>query len=357
LPCCVESWTRWLWSSAGTRIRIEIVEMPAEAAGGRESAVSLEGFVVAGPGVVDSFMLGTVAHEVGHQWWADCVFAVGPNAVLLTEAMAQYAALRATEALHGAAAADEHRWRGYPGESLLAGRRGYLAIARAGLDTPLTAPPQTSLLPSTKGMLVHDLFARTIGRDRFRGFLVQFVRAHAFEDVTWDTFVADATAAFGDAATTFIDESYGRTAVPSLAEASVGRLEEIPMVAPLGRALALVRSGGGDFVSAARETLAPHPDAAPERQFILDALLADDALNRGDQVAARMHLRATLDAASPVREFLPFVHVQLATIAATAGDREAMRRAARAAIAADAALVAPTGWSLAARELLASRPR
>ena len=47
------------------------------------------------------------------------MFATGRANSLLTEAMAQYAALRAAEAICGAEAAKEFRWRGYPGKVTL----------------------------------------------------------------------------------------------------------------------------------------------------------------------------------------------------------------------------------------------
>jgi hypothetical protein len=97
---------------------LEIVEMPPLPAGDADSGTSLEGFIVAGHAQMDSFNLAFLAHEIGHQWWADCVFATGKASSLLTEAMAQYAALRAVEAVYGAEAAKEFRWRGYPGTSM-----------------------------------------------------------------------------------------------------------------------------------------------------------------------------------------------------------------------------------------------
>lgn len=400
---------------------LEIVEMPSQAAGGRDSAVSLEGFVVVGPGVMDSFMLPIVAHEVSHQWWADCVFGVGPSSVLLTETMAQYGALRATEAIHGERAAAEFRWRGYPGESLLAGGRGYLSLLVADLDTPLTSPALASTLPVTKGLLVHDLLSRTVGPERFREFLKAFIGAHAFEDVTWRAFITEATATFGDRVGTFVRDWYEQKGIPeltiswsqqngqlrgtivqtplqysgsielavngtdrrSLLSVSIAgertefslavdfmvssvqldpnykiphhtaeRMAEAHVVSPLARALKVMRTGGTDFLSAAKETLSPSAGAPVERSFLLEALLAEDALERGDEESARTHLRAALASPHHVREFLPGLYYQQAVLAATIGDRDLMRRAATAAIDADAALVAPTDWGRAARELL-----
>jgi hypothetical protein len=138
---------------------------------------------------------------------------------------------------------------------------------------------------------------------------------------------------------------------------SAERIAAAAVVAPLGRALQLMRTGGGDFLSAAKETLSPAAGAPPERQFLLEALQADDALERGEHERAKSHLRAALGAASAVREFLPALYYHQAWLAAADNDRELMTRAATAAIETDAMLIAPTGWSLAARELLMMRVR
>jgi len=168
---------------------LEVVEMPTGAMGGTENGTSLEGFVVVGSDIIERAGLATLAHEISHQWWTDSVFAVGPGAVLLTEAMCNYGALRAFEGIHGERAAAEGRWRGFPGESLFAGGRGHVSLARAGLDAALTSMTIDALVGGNKGMLVHDLLSRTIGRERFKTVLRSFARDHAFQDTTWPVFV------------------------------------------------------------------------------------------------------------------------------------------------------------------------
>ena len=400
---------------------LEIVEMPAAAAGGRDSAVSLEGFIVAGPAPVDSFNLQVLAHEISHQWWADCVFATGDGRVLLTEAMAEYGALRATEAIHGGKAAAEFRWRGYPGLSLFAGGRGYLSLVLADLDVALTAGTFPGILPVTKGMLVHDLLSRTVGRDPFRGFLQTFIREHAFQDTTWRTFTDEAARSLGGSLRSFFEQWYERKGVPELAVSwsqregqlrgaitqaapyysaeiellaeggsesmvqrvrldgdrtqftwpvpfeivsvrvdpdykvphrSADRMVDVSVIAPLAQALRLMTQGGTDFLTAAKSTFEGRLDD-PGRAFVLEALQADDALNRGDNAAARRHIASALSNSYRLPEFVPGLYYAQAALARAAADRELMNTAAAAAIATDAALIAPTGWGLAARELLA----
>jgi hypothetical protein len=134
-------------------------------------------------------------------------------------------------------------------------------------------------------------------------------------------------------------------------------MAEAKVVLPLGHALKLMRTGGADFLTAAKEVLSPTADAPVERAFLIEALQADDALERGDEETARTNLRDALTTPRQVREFLPGLYYQQAALAATIGDRELMTRSATTAIDVDATLVAPTGWGLAARELLMTQAR
>ena len=53
--------------------------MPDAAMGGSGNGTSLEGFVAVSTDVIERVSLLTLAHEISHQWWADCVFATGPS--------------------------------------------------------------------------------------------------------------------------------------------------------------------------------------------------------------------------------------------------------------------------------------
>ena len=159
---------------------LEVVEMPNAAMGGPGNGTSLEGFLVISPDVIDRASLLTLAHEIAHQWWADSVFAVGQAPVLLAETMANYGGLLALEGLYGERAAAEVRWRGFPGEPPITGGRGYLTLARAGLDEPLTSSGVDGLVAGSKGMLAHDLLSRTLGRERFKTVLRNFAALTRF---------------------------------------------------------------------------------------------------------------------------------------------------------------------------------
>jgi hypothetical protein len=397
---------------------LEVVEMPAGAMGSAENGTSLEGFVVVGSDIIERASLATLAHEISHQWWTDSVFAIGPGAVLLTEAMANYGALRAFEGIHGQRAAAEARWRGFPGESLFAGGRGHLSLARAGLDAALTSPTIDALVGGNKGMLVHDLLSRTIGRERFKTVLRSFTRDHAFQDTTWPVFV-DAVRAAEPEIGWFFEQWYGQASVPSWTvwwsqtggevsgvitqsppyfrvdidvalQGSEGRelhrlridgprtefamrtgiavvvvqvdpeflvphdgrdrVADVDAIAPLGEAIKAARAGSA-FNDAAISALR---DAENEsvHAFIREALLAGDAFERGEWEAARVHVDAALANGAQLPETLPGLYYTQAVLACRRSDRLVMERAAREAIEADGRLVAPTGWSVAARELL-----
>jgi hypothetical protein len=227
----------------------------------------LEGFIVAGHAQVDSFNLAFLAHEIGHQWWADCVYATGRANSLLTEAMAQYASLRAVEAIYGAEAAKEFRWRGYPGTSMFEGGRGYTGLMIAGVDASLSGGSMP-MIAANKGVLIPDLLARVVGREQFREFLRGFVRAHAFQDVTWSQFVNALTARGGVDLRWFFEQWYDREVLPELAVSWTQRDGQLRGVVtqsvPHYRAEIDVLVAGGGHQLSARVRL-----DAPRTEFIL----------------------------------------------------------------------------------------
>ena len=69
-----------------------------------------------------------------------------------------------------------------------------------------------------------------------------------------------------------------------------------------------------------------------------------------------MHIDTALAHRSPLPEMLPGLYYTQALLARQRGDRDAVERAARAAIDADTRLVVSSGWALPARELLDALP-
>ena len=399
---------------------LEIVEMPDAAMGGSGNGTSLEGFVVVSSDVVERASLLTLAHEISHQWWADSVFAVGQSPMLLADTMCNYGALRALEKIYGEPAAAMARWRGFPGESLFAGGRGYLSGARAGVNDVLTSASVDGLVGGTKGYLVHDLLSRTLGRERFKTVLRDFTRDHAFQDTSWPTFVAAVTAAEPSIGW-FFEQWYARPGVPVWAVTwnqadgdirgvitqsspyfradaevvmqgvsgqralqvlridgprteftwrpgfqvgsvvvdpeyrvphdSPDRTADVDAIAAFGVGLKSARDGGSFNEAAIAALRDGTPESRPARDLLREVLLGDAAFERGDWNAARLHFDAAL-ALAPWPEMLPGIHYSQAVLARRRADRALTERSARAAIDADRKLLVPTGWSIAARELL-----
>jgi hypothetical protein len=132
---------------------------------------------------------------------------------------------------------------------------------------------------------------------------------------------------------------------------SADRTADVNAIAPLGQAYQAMRRGGGDFTATAIAVLREGP-AGAGRDFLLEALQAGDAFDRGEWDAARRHADAALASPEALPEIVPGLHHTQAALARKRGDNAAAERAALAAIRADEALALPTGWGLAARELL-----
>jgi hypothetical protein len=131
------------------------------------------------------------------------------------------------------------------------------------------------------------------------------------------------------------------------------RRAEAEIVVPLGRAMSLMRTGGSDFATAARAVYAGLPDAdAPAHRFIADALELHEAYRSGDDDTARVHLERALAHPSRVTSLVPEMYYIRAVLARKGGSRALLEESVKAAVAADQALVAPTGWGAAAQDLL-----
>jgi hypothetical protein len=196
--------------------KFELVEVPTIAAGSRGNATGYPGLVTAAENNFEHFNLAVLAHEIGHEWWGDSVAQTGPRAEgMLSEAMAQYGALRAVETLEGVKAASDFRWRGYPGYSFMQAGLGYLSYMYAGEDAPLISSTNSELAYS-KGFLVHDMLSRTIGRDRFRQIVSKFARDNAYQEVTWEQFMQVVQTGSEADLTWFFEQWLERKGVPEL---------------------------------------------------------------------------------------------------------------------------------------------
>ncbi len=142
---------------------------------------SEQGFIMVRPVAFDApdGNLALFAHEVAHGWWGNRVSAHGPGSLFLDEALAQYSAVVAIEALEGeAAAADFLRFSrpGYVDEQCA---RGFFQLWRDGRDRPLSTlegGDAAHLLADSKGHWVYHMLRRTVGDERFFATLRELCR-------------------------------------------------------------------------------------------------------------------------------------------------------------------------------------
>ena len=169
-----------------------IVEIPTEQFGG-SSGASFPNFIFISSTSLDApFNPVLFGHEIGHLWWGNLIKLKGNRGrYMLDEGMAQYSALMVLEHLVGPQAAERLRRHGDPAGPIEMSASTYFALIAAGLDHPLSQLPNdwnSRNVVNTKGPLVVDLLARTVGRDRFRRIVQQFLKEHAFSKVTWEQF-------------------------------------------------------------------------------------------------------------------------------------------------------------------------
>ena len=198
-----------------------ITEIPSEQANSAGFAgASLEGFMMATTDFLNQkYNTAYYGHEVGHQWWGNALRTEGSEGLwMMSEAMAQYGSVRAVEELDGEAMAELYRRRGYPGYIRDQCGFGYLAIAAAGHDRPLSDLPRDGALPrwlaDSKGFLAWDILSREIGRDKFSGTLRSILLRHSGKRLTWKQFLAEISSGADRNLDWFYQQWFYRTGVP-----------------------------------------------------------------------------------------------------------------------------------------------
>lgn len=162
------------------------------------------------------------AHELAHQWWGVSLRAAprSPGATLLSEGLAQYAALMALETAMGEEAAAAYRRAN--------ARHSIASYIAATAQTPDTLSLATALpanqdetiqlhrLATSKGAMALDYFARIVGRERFHRILRSFFRAHQGGTVAWRDLEHEIEPAFGGDTRTFFEQWLHRPGLPHL---------------------------------------------------------------------------------------------------------------------------------------------
>ncbi len=135
---------------------------------------SEQGFIMVRPVAFDApdGNLALFAHELAHGWWGNRVSAEGPGSLLLDEALAQYSAVVAIEAIEGETAATDFLRFSRPGYVDEQCARGYFQIWRDGRDSPLATLRSGENVPAhqladSKGHWVYHMLRAIVGDERF----------------------------------------------------------------------------------------------------------------------------------------------------------------------------------------------
>jgi aminopeptidase N len=161
------------------------------------------------------------AHEAAHSWWGNAVSTTGPGSRMGSEALAQYGAVLAIEALEGHAAVRDFLDFSRPGYNPLQCALGYFHIWRQGEDVALGVlddGPSDHNLSDSKGMWFYNMTRHRIGDAAFFAALRKLQTDFATRPMR----VSDIRAAFQAAApadtglATFLSQWLDRTGAPVL---------------------------------------------------------------------------------------------------------------------------------------------
>lgn len=200
-----------------------VVEVPTDIAQRAGfSGASMEGFIFSTADfLARDFNTALHGHEIGHQWWPYLIGPEGQDGLyLLTDALAQHASLVAVEALEGSAAAERYRRTGFPGYFAEYSGRGYLLLAAAGLDKPLSLTGSSRIdrtLAETKGMLAWRMLSREMGPERLRSTFGRVFAKHSYRRMSFGEFRRVFQEEAGTDLGWFFEQWFDRSGVPELA--------------------------------------------------------------------------------------------------------------------------------------------
>jgi hypothetical protein len=195
-----------------------LIEFP-DAVSGRLNvggASEQAGIVMPGNALSRPFNYALFGHELSHQWWGNLVTA-GDNkgTGMLDEAMAQFGSFQVVKAFDPVHA-ETYRRSGYPGYIPDQSGLGYLKIAVGGADAKLSelSSQNSHSIGDSKGFLVLELLAETIGPPRMQTALQAITRAYAGRPLTWEAFLAEVQRAAGQDMAWFYEQWFERTGAP-----------------------------------------------------------------------------------------------------------------------------------------------
>ncbi len=187
------------------------------------AASSEQGFIMARTSMFDApgGNLPLFAHEAAHGWWGNAVSTTGPGSRMGSEALAQYGAVLAIEALEGKAAVRDFLDFSRLGYNPLQCALGYFHIWRDGEDVALSAldqGPSDHNLSDSKGMWFYHMTRARLGDAAFFEALRSLLATFTSRPMR----VSDIRAAFQAAApadsglATFLSQWLDRTGAPVL---------------------------------------------------------------------------------------------------------------------------------------------
>ena len=187
------------------------------------AASSEQGFIMARTSMFDApgGNLPLFAHEAAHSWWGNTVNTTGPGSRMGSEALAQYGAVLAIEALEGPAAVRDFLDFSRQGYNPLQCALGYFHIWREDEDVALgelDQGPSDHNLSDSKGMWFYHMTRARLGDAAFFGALRRLLSDFAARPMR----VSDIRAAFLAAAPAdsglapFLDQWLYRTGAPVL---------------------------------------------------------------------------------------------------------------------------------------------
>lgn len=163
-----------------------IVQVPASVPGFYGS--SEQGFLMTKPeAFIPGGNIALFAHELAHGWWGNLLTGRQDGGILLTEALAQYSAVLAIEAINGPASAREFMRFSQVEYSAWQCAKGYFAIVREGNDKPLSLLRSGGFdhhLSDSKGMWFYDMLRRQVGDKVFFMTLRTLIERYAGKALT-----------------------------------------------------------------------------------------------------------------------------------------------------------------------------